>query len=139
MTRPTQAQATTTPWPAATLALLLASACAPRTPVSEPATAASPNAPPAWVLEKQAALEGLGVDFIADLETRANYHWRWRPPGALTAGAYRCPPGSAVDVTRHLLLVIAFKRQTCVTGQGAETDIVKIYPDGTAEPLDPGA
>ncbi len=91
---------------------------------------------PEWITQADLdLLEKLGLDPRADLEARANYHWRWRARTAFTAGDYRCPGGSTIDISRTIKVVIAPPASACEKASQARTEMLKLASDGTTKPL----
>ena len=100
---------------------------------SPPSRAEEPR--PDWISdEKLALIERIGIDPAADLAVKGNYHWKWRAHRELAIAGYRCPSGSEVMVSRSIVLVHAFDRPCTGPDREPVTDL-KIYPDGTAEPI----
>jgi hypothetical protein len=90
---------------------------------------------PAWITDQQIALlRQLGVDPIADVVTRGTYHWTWQVNRRLAVGAYHCPVGSNIDISRSIMVVRAPKDSPCGGSSGFER-VLKLSPDGSAEPL----
>jgi hypothetical protein len=91
---------------------------------------------PTWVTEEHLALlRQLGIDPVADLETKGNYHWKWRSNHVLSIGGYRCPEGSTLSVSRSIVLIGAALETPCSDSSGHSTRSLKIYPDGSVEPI----
>lgn len=140
---------------AASAALLVAAGCGPGPAYSaqdagegsEPAAIPRPSAPPPpqssvadfgdppWVSEKLPLVRAMGIDPAADLETRGAYHWRWRARQELTVGSYRCPSGSAVDASRHMLGVTPPEQGSCESDAHSGAQMLKVHPDGQVEPI----
>lgn len=140
---------------AASTVLLVAAGCGPGPAYSaqdevqgpEPAAISPPSAPlsqrssaddfgdPPWVSEKLPLVRAMGIDPAADLETRGAYHWRWRAKRELTVGNYRCPSGSAVDASRHMLGVTPAEQGACESGAHSGVQMLKVHPDGQVEPI----
>ncbi len=94
------------------------------------------NPKPDWITDADLALlENLGVDPRADLEARAEYHWGWRTTKAFTAGEYRCPGGSTIDIARSIKVIRAPDGMACETASQARTEILKLSADGSTKPL----
>jgi hypothetical protein len=105
------------------------------TAVASAGCARAQPAPPAWVAEKTALSQKIGIDPTADFVEAANYHWSWMSHGEVVAGQFRCPPGSIVDVSRSIVVVRTTAPQAC-HGQGGEVErMLKVFPDGSAERL----
>lgn len=94
-----------------------------------------PSAPPAWVSEKFDILRRIGIDPSADLVEAASYHWSWTSRREVVAGSYRCPTGSSVDVSRSIVVVRTPSSQACRGHGGDAIQMLKVLPDGSAEPL----
>lgn len=114
--------------------LAMACSCSPG-----PVASADANAPePAWISDKLTILAKIGIDAATDIQTKANYHWRWRARRELLVGDYRCPVGSGVDISRNTMLVIATGSEACQGAGGVREKMLKVYPDGSAEPMPSG-
>ena len=97
--------------------------------------ASAPPAPPSWVAEKFNLLKRIGIDPSADLVDVANHHWSWTSRREVIAGHYRCPIASSVDVSRSIVVVRTPSSQACHGPRGDAVQMLKIFPDGSAEPL----
>lgn len=90
---------------------------------------------PTWVSEKASLLKQLGIDPNRDLVEAANYHWTWTSRREVLAGSFRCPIGSSVDVSRSIVVVRPPSPQVCHGPGGEAVRMLKVLPDGSAEPL----
>ena len=91
---------------------------------------------PRWITdEKLATLKTIGIDPTNDLEVKGNYHWRYRAKRSLVVGVYSCPIGSAVDLSRNIVLVLPPEVTPCTVPRGGEFRALKLAPNGSAEPL----
>jgi hypothetical protein len=91
---------------------------------------------PSWVTkEKLAGLKTIGIDPESDLQAKGNYHWRFRARKALTIGAYSCPIGSIVAISRTIDLVTPAEGSSCSSATGDGLRALKLLPDGSAEPM----
>ena len=104
-----------------------------------PHLAGAQESPPAWITpEKLAVLTTLGIDPVDDVVTRANYHWKWRSRHDLAIGGYQCPAGSTVSISRNLVVITAPEETPCLGPKVGPVHLVKVLPDGSAEPLGGG-
>lgn len=92
--------------------------------------------PPPWVSEKFGLLRRLQIDPSADLAEVANYHWSWTSRREVVAGGFQCPTGSSVDVSRSIVVVRPPTHQACEGRDGAAVQMLKVFPDGSAKPLE---
>lgn len=94
-------------------------------------------APPPWLPPASVArLHDLHIDFQSDLVERGNYHWEWRAPKPFRAGAFSCPAGAGVSISRSMMLVSAPPPSTpCRDEKGRAAPFVKLLEDGGAGPL----
>jgi hypothetical protein len=89
---------------------------------------------PVWASDgDMAMLARIGIDPARDLEARENYHWRWRAHADLVIGGYRCPAGTAVDLSRTLNLASASPAAPCHDTAGGRFTSIKLLPDGSTE------
>jgi hypothetical protein len=101
-----------------------------------PHAASAEDPRPAWITEEHLALlRQLRIDPVSDLEAKGNYHWRWRSNHVLSIGGYRCPEGSTLSVSRSIVLISASLDTPCDDAQGHRTASLKIYPDGSVQPI----
>jgi hypothetical protein len=91
---------------------------------------------PVWITDAALTqLRSIGIEPESDLTDRGNYHWRWVSRRTLVVDHYRCPPGSSVDVSRTITVVGAPAGAVCRDARGSEAESLKLYSDGSAEPL----
>jgi hypothetical protein len=91
---------------------------------------------PSWITDEHLELlKRLGIDSASDLETKGNYHWKWRSTQALSIDGYHCPSGSTVSVSRSIVLINSPNGTPCSDAKGHRTGFLKILPDGSAEPI----
>lgn len=90
---------------------------------------------PAWVADQFGLLRQLGIDPRADLVETVNYHWSWTSRREVVAGAFHCPSGSLVDVSRSIVVIRAPSSQPCRGRDSHAVDMLKVLSDGSAEPL----
>ena len=94
------------------------------------------NTRPEWISDADLALlRRLDIDPQAGLETRGAYHWRWRASHGLKAGTFACPPGSTVDISRTIKVIVAADGLTCRNTDGGDASMLKLDADGSAAPL----
>jgi len=101
------------------------------------AHAASAEDPrPTWITEEHLALlRQLRIDPVSDIEAKGNYHWSWRSNHVLSIGGYRCPEGSTLSVSRTIVHISTAIETPCADAEGHRTHFLKIYRDGSVEPI----
>jgi hypothetical protein len=97
---------------------------------SEPVLPSAPD----WIGDNLELVARLGFDPVADLETRGNYHWRWRATRTLSVDKYQCPGGTTLDVSRTIVVVMAPPGETCSSSGRAATTL-KVERNGSAAPM----
>jgi hypothetical protein len=91
---------------------------------------------PEWISgEDLMLLKRLEIDPETDLETRAASHWRWRASRIFKVGEYVCPPGSAVDVSRTIKVIVAADKMVCTHRNHGKAGMLKLSADGSVLPL----
>ena len=98
---------------------------------SKPVELSAPN----WIAGKIELVTRLGLDPIADLEVKGNYHWRWRANRPFVVGKYHCPSQTTLDVASSIVVVMAPPGGTCSSPVRAAVTMLKVDEDGSAEPL----
>lgn len=95
----------------------------------------APEAVPPWVSDRVQQLSQLGLDPVANLETKGNYHWRWRASRPFDVSGYHCPAETAVDISRSILAVVPPQDAPCTSSRRAAAAMLRLNPDGSVEPI----
>lgn len=104
--------------------------------VSAVLTSCAPPQRPDWITAASVdQLRSLGIDPDRDLSDQGNYHWQWISRGVMVVGNYHCPAGSFIAISRTITVVGAPRLAACRSPTGAEASLLKLYADGSAEPL----
>lgn len=101
-----------------------------------PSSAWADVARPEWITgEMISVLRKIGIDPEHDVEIKGNYRWEYVAKQNMAIGNYICPAGTAVDISKNLMLAHAHEETPCVGKTGGTFGFLKLSADGSAEPF----